>query len=155
MNSVTKEKHTRYSVFSVSGKLFGLEMSAVREVLSSPKVTLLPNVPSHVLGVYNLRGNILSLVDIRKILGLNSSTGKEADVVMLVESSKSLISFIVEKVLDFVDVENSKIKEPSKDISARLAYFVRGIYDSGTIGQIYLLETENFLNSNVLFIQDS
>lgn len=155
MNSVTKEKYTRYSVFSVSGKLFGLEMSAVREVLSSPKVTLLPNVPSHVLGVYNLRGNILSLVDIRKILGLNSSTDQKFDVVMLVESSKSLISFVVEKVLDFVNVENSKIKEPSKDISARLAYFVRGIYDSGTIGQIYLLETENFLNSNVLFIQDS
>jgi len=155
LNSVTKEKYTRYSVFSVSGKLFGLEMSAVREVLSSPKVTLLPNVPSHVLGVYNLRGNILSLVDIRKILGLNSSTDQKFDVVMLVESSKSLISFVVEKVLDFVNVENSKIKEPSKDISARLAYFVRGIYDSGTIGQIYLLETENFLNSNVLFIQDS
>jgi purine-binding chemotaxis protein CheW len=130
-------------------------MSAVREVLSSPKVTLLPNVPSHVLGVYNLRGNILSLVDIRKILGLNSFTDNETDVVMLVESSKSLISFVVEKVLDFVDVENSKVKEPSTDISARLAYFIRGIYDSGTIGQIYLLETENFLNSNVLFIQDS
>jgi purine-binding chemotaxis protein CheW len=155
LNSPNKKEYTRYSVFSVSGKLFGLEMSTVREVLSPPKVTLLPNVPTHVLGVYNLRGSILSLVDIQRILGLNSTNKKETDMVMLVESSRSLISFIVEKVLDFVEVENSKIQEPSKNISARLAYFVRGIYDTNTIGQIYLLETENFLNSNVLFIQDS
>jgi chemotaxis signal transduction protein len=152
---VTKEKYTRYSVFSLSGKLFGLEMSSVREVLSPPKVTLLPNVPAHVLGVYNLRGNILSLVDIQRILGLASTNKKETDMIMLVESSRSLISFEVEKVLDFVEVENSKIQEPSKNITARLAYFVRGIYDAKTIGRIYLLETENFLNSNVLFIQDS
>ena len=155
MNSTSKEKVTRYSVFSVSGKMFGLEMSAVREVLSPPKVTLLPNVPKHVLGVYNLRGSILSLVDIQQILGLNSTDKKETDMVMLVESSKSLISFIVEKVLDFVEVENSKVKEPSKNISARLSYFVRGIYETNTMGQIFLLETENFLDSNVLFIQDS
>jgi purine-binding chemotaxis protein CheW len=139
----------------VSGKLFGLEMSIVREVLSPPKVTLLPNVSSHVLGVYNLRGSILSLVDIQQILGLNSTNKNDTDMVMLVESPKSLISFVVERVLDFVEVERSKIKEPPKDISARFAYFVRGIYETKTVGQIYLLETENFLNSNVLFIQDS
>ena len=97
MNAPNKIEATRYSVFSVSGKLFGLEMSTVREVLSPPKVTLLPNVPTHVLGVYNLRGSILSLVDIQRILGLNSTNKKETDMVILVESSRSLISFVVEK----------------------------------------------------------
>lgn len=155
MNIKNQEKYTRYSVFSVSGKLFGLEMSTVREVISPPKVTLLPNVPNHVLGVYNLRGSILSLVDIQQILGLNSTTKSDSDMVMLVESPKSLISFVVERVLDFVEVDNSKIQQPSKNISARFAYFVRGIYETNTGSQIYLLETENFLNSNVLFIQDS
>ena len=122
-------------------------MSTVREVLSPPKVTMLPNVPTHVLGVYNLRGNILSLVDIQKILGLKSTSKNETDMVMLVESPKSLISFVVERVLDFVEVENSKIQQPSKNISARFAYFVRGIYTTNTVGQIYLLETENFLKA--------
>jgi purine-binding chemotaxis protein CheW len=155
LKSANQEKYTQYSVFSVSGKLFGLEMSTVREVLSPPKVTLLPNVPTHVMGVYNLRGSILSLVDIQQILGLNSTGKKDTDMVMLVESSRSLISFVVEKVLDFVEVDNSKVQLPSKNISARFAYFVRGMYEADTIGQIYLLETENFLNSNVLFIQES
>lgn len=148
-------KYSRYSVFSISGKLFGLEMSKVREVLSPPKITYLPNVPTHVLGVYNLRGNIISLVDLHQILGLNSVENKETDMVMLVESSDLLISFVVEKVLDFVEVENAKLQLPSNNVPARMAYFVRGIYETSTMGNIYLMETEKLLNSDTVFVQEN
>ena len=155
MNSANHEKYTRYSVFSISGKLFGLEISTVREVLPPPKITFLPNVPAHVIGVYNLRGNIISIVDIQQILGLNFTEKKDTDMVLLVESSKLLMSFVVEKVLDFVEVENSKIQVLSTNIPDRLAYFVRGLYDADNMGQIYLLETERLLNSNRLFVQEN
>ena len=110
MNSTNDEKYTRYSIFSVSGKLFGLEISTVREVLPPPKVTYLPNVPTHVIGVFNLRGSIISLVDIQQILDLGLTEKKDTNMVLLVESSNLLISFIVEQVLDFVEVENSQVK---------------------------------------------
>ncbi len=155
MKSANQEKYTRYSVFSVSGKLFGIEMSTVREVLPPPKVTFLPNVPTHVLGVYNLRGNIISLIDIQQILGLNAEEKKDSDMVLLVESSDFLISFVVEKVLDFVEVENSKVRLPSRNIPARMAYFFRGIYETDKMGQIYLFETENLLNSSVIFVKEN
>lgn len=155
MKSANHEKYTRYSVFSVSGKLFGLEMSKVREVLPPPKVTLLPNVPTHVVGVYNLRGNIISLIDIQQILSLNSTEKKDTDMVLVVESSDFLISFVVEKVLDFVEVENSKVQLPSKNIPARMAYFIRGIYETDKMGQIYLFETEKLLNSSVIFVKEN
>jgi len=155
LKSANHEKYTRYSVFSVSGKLFGLEMSTVREVLPPPKITFLPNVPTHVVGVYNLRGNIISLVDIQQILGLNSLGEKDTDMVLLVESSDFLLSFVVERVLDFVEVENSKVQLPSENIPARMAYFVRGIFEADNMGQIYLLETERLLNSNTVFVQDN
>ncbi len=155
MKSANHEKYTRYSVFSVSGKLFGLEISTVREVLPPPKVTLLPNVPTYVVGVYNLRGNIISLIDIQQILGLNSEGNRDSDIVLLVESSDFLISFVVEKVLDFVEVENSKVHLPSRNISARMAYFIRGIYETDKMGQIYLFETEKLLNSRVIFVKEN
>ena len=155
MKSMNHEKYIRYSIFSVSGKLFGLEMSTVREVLPPPKITFMPNVPTHVVGVYNLRGNIITLVDIQQILGLNSMEKKDTDMVLLVESSNILLSFVVEKVLDFVEVENSKVQLPSKNIPARMANFVRGIYEADTMGQIYLLETERLLNSNTVFVQEN
>lgn len=155
MKSANHEKYTRYSVFSVSGKLLGLEISTVREVLPPPKVTLLPNVPTYVVGVYNLRGNIISLIDIQQILGLNSEGNRDSDIVLLVESSDFLISFVVEKVLDFVEVENSKVHLPSRNISARMAYFIRGIYETDKMGQIYLFETEKLLNSRVIFVKEN
>jgi purine-binding chemotaxis protein CheW len=130
-------------------------MSKVREVLPPPKVTLLPNVPTHVVGVYNLRGNIISLIDIQQILGLNSTGKKDTDMVLVVESSDFLISFVVEKVLDFVEVENSKVQLPSKNIPARMAYFIRGIYETDKMGQIYLFETEKLLNSSVIFVKEN
>lgn len=155
MNSINDEKNTRYSVFSVSGKLFGLEISSVREVLPSPKVTYLPNVPTHVVGVFNLRGNILSLVDIHQILGLSSFEKKDTDMVLVVESFGFLLSFIVEQVLDFVEVENSKVKLQTGDMPADMAYFVRGIFEADNMGQIYLLDTERLLDSNMVFDQEN
>ena len=154
MNAPNDEQYTRYSVFSISGKLFGLELSTVREVIPQPKITSLPNVPTHVLGVYNLRGSIIALVDIQQILGLKLTEKRETDVILLVEFSKFLASFIVEQVLDFVEVENSKIQLPSTDIPTRLAHYVRGLYNANNMGQIILLETERLLNSNRLFIRD-
>jgi chemotaxis signal transduction protein len=130
-------------------------MSTVREVLPPPKITYLPNVPAHVAGVYNLRGNIISLVDIQQILGLKSNGKKDTDMVLLVESYNLLISFVVEKVLDFVEVENSKIQLPSKNIPAGIVNFVRGIFKADNIGQIYLLDAERLLNSNMVFAQEN
>jgi chemotaxis signal transduction protein len=88
-------------------------------------------------------------------LGLNFTEKKDTDMVLLVESSKLLMSFVVEKVLDFVEVENSKVQALSTNIPARLAYFVRGLYDADNMGKIYLLETERLLNSNRLFVQEN
>ena len=155
MNSTNNDKHSRYSIFSVSGKLFGLEISTVREVLPPPKITYLPNVPTHVVGVFNLRGNIISLVDIQQILGLNLSDKKDTDMVLLVESSNFQISFAVDQVLDFVEVDNSKVKHQSKDMPAELTYYIRGIYEPENMGRIYLLDTERLLDSNMVFVQEN
>ena len=155
MNSTTDVKYTRYSIFSVSGKLFGLEISTVREVLPPPKVTYLPNVPTHVIGVFNLRGSIISLVDIQQILDLGSTEKKDTNMVLLVESSNLLISFIVEQVLDFVEVENSQVKLPSGVMTADMKNFVRGIFESDNMGQINLLDTERLLASSMVFVQEN
>lgn len=155
MNSTNDEKYTRYSIFSVSGKLFGLEISTVREVLPPPKVTYLPNVPTHVIGVFNLRGNIISLVDIQQILDLGSTEKKDTNMVLLVESSNLLISFIVEQVLDFVEVENSQVKLPSGVMTADMKNFVFGIFESDNMGQINLLDTERLLASSMVFVQEN
>ncbi len=155
MNSENQEKFSRYSVFSLSGQLFGLEINVVREVFTFTRVTKLPNASPGILGVYNLRGSIITLIDLCRVLGLDSVEAKESDTVILIESGKFILSFIVERVLDFVEVENSKVHLPTRSVPARMAHFVRGIYDSGSFGQIYLIEADKLLKSEEIFSHDT
>ncbi len=155
MNSENQEKFSRYSIFSLAGQLFGLEINIVREVFTFTRVTKLPNASPGILGVYNLRGSIITLIDLRRVLGLDSAESKDSDTVILIESGKFTLSFIVEKVLDFVEVENSKVQLPTRSIPARIAHFIRGTYDSENLGQIYIIETEKLLKSDEIFSQET
>jgi purine-binding chemotaxis protein CheW len=79
LSSENQEKFSRYSIFRLAGQLFGLEINIVREVFSFTRVTKLPNASPVILGVYNLRGSIITLIDLHQVLGLDSTESKESD----------------------------------------------------------------------------
>jgi purine-binding chemotaxis protein CheW len=141
-------------VFRAAGQLFGLEISTVREVLSKPKVTKLPNVAPHILGVYNLRGNIMTLVDINRILDLDPIENEDTSMIILAENGDFLVSFIIDQILDFVEVDDSKVQTLPKNVPENFAYFMRGIYETEEFGQINLIETNKLLNSEEIFSQE-
>jgi purine-binding chemotaxis protein CheW len=100
LKNIFKENVTKYSVFSISGTLYALEMSMIREVVRSPRVARLPNADSHILGVYNLRGRIITLVDIRQILGIAPAENDSTTLVLLIGTNGSSISFLVDKIMN-------------------------------------------------------
>lgn len=150
MKSTDNEKYTRYSVFSAAGKLFGLELSKVMEVLQPPEVTKIPNMRSHVLGVYNLRGKIITLVDIRQILGLNQIKDTKSDMVILLKNADFTISFRVDRVLDFVEIKDSEIQPAKANIPSSIARYLKGIYQEKSMGEVYVFETDKLLNAKEL-----
>ena len=142
---------SRYSIFSLSDMLFGIEIESVKEVLKYPSITNLPNVDLHILGVFNLRGTIVSLVDLRYTLSLEVQDIKNTDMILLVEMNEMLIGILVEKVLDFVDVENLEIQIPSRSISSSIANYIKGSYEKEELGKIFLLDLEKLLKSSEIF----
>jgi purine-binding chemotaxis protein CheW len=141
-------------VFSVSGLLFGVEISIVREVLTTQRVTKLPNVAPHILGVYNLRGSIITLIDIRQVMKLVQTNKQELDTILLAGSKDFLISFGVEKVLDFVEVDHSKIQKPAENTPGRITSFIKGSYDDANLGLVYLIENDKLMNTEIIFKPD-
>lgn len=141
-------------MFSASGKFFGLELSIVREVLQPPEVTKIPNMLAHILGVYNLRGTIITLVDIRQILGLDQNKDKKSDMVILLKNGDFTISFIVDRVLDFIEIDNSKIQQETSKIPSRIARYLRGIYHEKRMGEVHLFETDKLLNAKEILGQN-
>ena len=140
-----REKKTEYSVFSISGKLFGLDISSVKEVLKLPRVTRLPNTGKYILGVYNLRGSIISLLDLHQALGLDVQQSECGDMVIVIEENNLRLSFVVDKVMDFVKIAQSMIQTPLDEQNFGNEKFVSGTYKHESFGQIFLLNHNNIL----------
>ena len=69
--SVTEILDTRqYLSFSLNGELFALDISKVREVLDYTKITKVPQMPEFMLGVINLRGSVVPVIDMRTKFGI-------------------------------------------------------------------------------------
>ena len=141
----------RYSVFFTSDNYFGIEISAVREVIPIPKISKIPNVPRQVLGIFNLRSNLISLVDIRPLLGFKLKKKQNSDMVLILGDGKFTFGILVEKVMDFIMVEKSKIQIPSNNISKKITNYISGLFEMEGLGVIHLLDTNRLHNSNDLF----
>jgi purine-binding chemotaxis protein CheW len=150
VHSNRETKFTRYSVFSLADKLFAIEISHVKEVIKYPNITALPNVEATIIGISSLRGTLIPVIDLRHILGLVIREKKESDMVLLLEGYNMSIGIIVERVLDFANIEDIKIQIPSRSINPRIANYIRGFYEKEGTGTIYLFDPEKLFTSGEL-----
>ena len=127
-------KISRYSVFILADKLFGLELDSVEEVLSVPKISKVPNVPQQIAGVFNLRGTILTLVKVNHMLGLPSTEINEESMIIITENGNQKIGILVDKVLDLVSVDEPDIKLPTREMLPNLVEFIIGSYEKEGMG---------------------
>jgi purine-binding chemotaxis protein CheW len=72
----------RYLAFTLSQERFAIPLLAVKEVVAMPETTRVPHTPPHFLGIMNLRGQIISVFDLRLKLGLPAETGAETSVII-------------------------------------------------------------------------
>lgn len=137
----------RYSILCISGYYFGVEVKYVREVQLLPVITKVPNVHKSILGVFNLRGQIQSIVDVRGILNLPSGKISEEDFVVVVEHNKRVIGVLVEKVLDVFTVDPGNIQIPTREMSLSLVNYCSGYCNHKKLGKIFLLDLDSIFNA--------
>jgi purine-binding chemotaxis protein CheW len=99
---------SRVLLFSVGGELHGCELAAVREIVSFRRATRLPGAPAHVCGLINLRGSIVTVVDLGLRLRRQSSARAESPVVLL-EYGTKLVGLVVDDVQDVQPVAAADI----------------------------------------------
>jgi len=127
--------------FKLADEEYAVEITAVQEVLRLQKITPVPQVPHFVLGVLNIRGEIVPVFDLRKKFGLAE---KEPDVqtkIVIVKVYDAVISFIVDKIMDTIKVDVSRI-DPSPNVKMKMERdCVKGV---GVFDQrmVIILDTE-------------
>jgi purine-binding chemotaxis protein CheW len=117
--------------FSLGAENFGVDILRVQEIRGWSPVTRIPQVPSHVLGVLNLRGAIVPIIDLRVRFGLAQAdfTPLTVIIVLSVKSAQGTREFglVVDGVSDVVDIEPENMKEtPSLSHNASVE-FVQGL----------------------------
>jgi len=145
--STITDSEFRYSILCISGYYFGVEVKFVKEVQLLPVITKIPNVHKTILGVFNLRGQIQSIVDIRGILNLSEGKISDEDFVVVLEHDKKVIGVLVEKVLDVFSVDSSNIEIPTRDMSLSLVQYCNGFYNHKKLGKIFLLDLDTIFNA--------
>lgn len=101
--------HLQQLTFALAGEEYGVDILAVREIRGWTRVTRIPQTPAHVLGVLNLRGAIVPIMDLRLRFGLEREAYDDSTVTIIVSVADRLFGIVVDAVSDVVDVEPSAI----------------------------------------------
>lgn len=112
----------KYLLFLSDGLLFGVPAEEVEEIITNHTVTWLPLVPDYVRGIINLRGQIIPIVDIRRLL--NHPGQDDSNCMIILRTNNGQVGILVDQVQKMVDVEKSGIL-PSPPQSGR--ELVRGM----------------------------
>ena len=140
----------RYVLFSVAGAHYAVPQPHVTELDRVPAFTFVPNVPDWVRGITNRRGDILSVVDTRTLLGIERLVGGSGRmlVVRLLDDSCSL-GLLVDEVHQIVTVPAEDVRLPGPGLDGPLAPFLAGLVelDQRTVA---VLDLDRFLRSPLL-----
>jgi len=127
------EQHTNEEKSSLSSLVFGLgkeeyaiDILLVQELCGYGKVTQLANTPDYFMGVVNLRGVIVPLIDLRVRFGFASPSYNDSTVVVMLTLSGKTTGIVVDSVADVVTLGDAEIK-PSPDMSQSSAAYMRAI----------------------------
>jgi purine-binding chemotaxis protein CheW len=102
----------QYLTFTLDREYYGIELLQVQEIKGNSAVTAVPNAPSYVKGVMNLRGNIVPVIDLRSRLGLPTLEYSRFHVIIVVMIQKKTLGILVDAVSDVLNIAAGDIQPP-------------------------------------------
>ncbi len=134
-------------VFKIGDEEFGVEISQVREIVKLIDITRMPKAPQFIEGVVNLRGQIITVIDLAKRLDLPSAGRTDATRIMVVEVSNNTVGMIVDSVSEVLRLSVDDIEDTPSLIETEVhERYLRGVgKNSGRL--LILLDLNEVLNS--------
>ncbi len=134
--------------FSLAGKEYGVDIMMVKEIAKFDEFTYVPNTPPFVSGVYNLRGDIISVIDLRKLFGLPVTEKPEGEPHegLILRLSSGLIGVVVDSIDKVVGIASEKIQEPHPIFADVNIKYISGVVEHED--ELYIiLDTERVLGA--------
>ncbi|MCX6108536.1 MAG: chemotaxis protein CheW [Proteobacteria bacterium] len=118
--------HSRYLRFRLAEEDFAIPLLSIREVVAMPETTRVPHTPAHFLGIMNLRGQIISIFDLRSKLGFKSERSSETAVVIC-DFEPLRFGVVVDSVEAVMTLDDADIA-PRPDVETRVnSEYIQGV----------------------------
>jgi len=146
-NAKEVSRGERYVLLSIASAYYAVLEAYVTELERIPKITPVPHVPAWVRGVTNLRGDILSVVDMRAFLGLDAAAPHSARMLVVrLLTEEFATGLLVDSVDRIVAVPHEAIRPPESSLEGALAPYLSGVYvmDEQLVA---VLDLDRFLRS--------
>ncbi len=154
---------SQFSTFRLGDRLFGLDLMMIREINRILDITPVPHSRDHIRGLINLRGQIVTILDLGVRLGLPSREVSDeshniilktnAELAAANQSSQKqfatsvdLVGFLVDAIGDVVEADDSAIEPPSANVSEAESQFLSGVIKTD-MGLLVLLDIKEVLSS--------
>ncbi len=144
------QEEERLSIFELSGKLFGLDITRSREVIPLPRFTALPNSGDIFFGVFNLRGEIFPLIDISPVLGLPSKQIQSDDMAILLDGPDGIsMAMLADKIYSVLTYTEAELKQARGMVSRGMEGHIAGILENND-SIIHMLDLDSIFNAKEL-----
>lgn len=143
----------RYLCFDLGDEEFAIKLLTVKEVIGLPETTPVPQSPVYFVGIMNLRGSVISIMDLRSKLGVKIEKNEETSVIILDIGNLSL-GVIVDRVNAVVNLNESEIS-PKPTIESKASDSITGVFRKNEklilvldVAKALSLDEKNYLNKN-------
>jgi purine-binding chemotaxis protein CheW len=136
------DKEGKYLTFALAQEEYGLEILKVREIIGYMDITAVPQTPSYVKGVINLRGQVIPVVDLRTKFGMPGADVTDQTCIIVVEITQSHRKFntgiVVDRVQEVLDIAGAHIEEAPQFGESMDTAFILGMAKIGDSVKILL-----------------
>ena len=151
-----KKRHARftgkYLIFRSSESIYGLSIDTVKEVITAMPATQVPETPDFVEGVINLRGKVIPVISLGKILGTEEGVSSENSCIIIAETKiqedRALVGFHVDEVMGVLYLRGEEIEDVPDIIYQHCANYAMGIAKTDR-GLVIILTVDKLLGSDL------
>ncbi|MEP6572210.1 MAG: chemotaxis protein CheW [Gemmatimonadota bacterium] len=126
MSIVSEDR--QFCTFHLDSLFLGIEVLKVQEVLRAQPMTRVPLASSAVKGLINLRGQIVTAIDLRERMGLAPRTDGRSPMNVVIRTGEGAVSLLVDEIGDVLEPSERQYEEPPMTLPARARELIRGVY---------------------------
>ena len=136
-NTNTNDELIQWVTFKLDDEIYGINVMQVQEVLRYTEIAPVPGAPMYVLGIINLRGNVVTVIDTRQRFGLKVDKVTDNTRIVIIEAEGQVVGILVDSVSEVVYLRQSEIETTPSVGNEESAKFIQGVCNKN--GELLIL----------------